>query len=112
MIFWRLGVIEYFTALWVIKNEEMANIKKIKDIFNVFLGFWKVYEYTCTFENNFQNNTISSFFISQRAVKSWIIANIHEKLVSLEFVFHFEAGNGSFWGEMVIFANLRHFVQG
>jgi hypothetical protein len=41
-------------------------------------------------ENNFQNIAISSFFVSQRAVKSWIIANIHEIIIRKEIFLYFE----------------------
>jgi hypothetical protein len=54
----------------VMNNNEMVDFLKIKYIFNVLYGFGKNHEYTCNSENNFQNIAISSFFISQRAVKS------------------------------------------
>jgi hypothetical protein len=72
------------------KNKEMVNFLKIKYIFNVLFGFCKNHEYACNSGNNFQYIDISSFFMSQRAVKSWIIANIKEIIVSKEFVLHFE----------------------
>ena len=55
---------------------------------------------------------------SQRAVKFWIIANMHEILLSQEFAIHLErklhvkAANGSICEEMVIFENLMYLVQG
>jgi hypothetical protein len=65
-------------------NKEMMIFQRIKYIFKVFYGFGKNHEYTCNSENNFQNIAISSFFISQRAVKSWIISKD-----SKEFFCHF-----------------------
>ena len=77
-----LAIIQDFTALWAIKIAEMVKNSKIKHVFNVFYGFSKFLDYTYNFENNFQNIAISSFFIAQRAVKSWIIAKIQEILFS------------------------------
>ena len=68
----------------------MAKNSKIKYVFNVFYGFSKILKYTYNFDNNFQNIAISSFFIAQRAVKSWVIANIHEIPLSHDYFFHFE----------------------
>ena len=61
-----------------------------------FMDLAKNHEYTCNSENNFQNIAISSFFISQRAVKSWIIANIHEIIISQEYFLYFERKTSKF----------------
>ena len=53
------------------------------------MDFAKIMNYTCNSEIYFQNIAISSFFISQRAVKSWIIANILEIIMSKEYCFNF-----------------------
>ena len=89
----------------------MAKNSKIMYVFNVFYGFSKIYEYTCNFENNFENIAISSFFIAQRAVKSWIIANIHEILLSHEHSLHFECMVPKFSLEKENFGGKGPFLQ-
>ena len=55
-----------------------------------FMDFVKIINYTCNSEIYFQNLAISSFFISQIALRSWIIANNLEIIMSKEYCFNFE----------------------
>ena len=89
----------------------MVKNSKIKYVFNVFYGFSKIQEYTCNFENNFQNIAISSFVIAQRAVKSWIIANIHEILFSHDYFYNFERKVPKFKPKKGYFGGKWRFLQ-
>ena len=64
-----LAIIQAFTALWKIKIEQMTVILSLIMIFLQSLSLQFIFGQT------FKMTTICSNFISQRAIKAWIIAN-------------------------------------
>jgi hypothetical protein len=81
----------FFSSL---SNEQLGNsdLKKNKVYFQCILWIYqKIMNIHAILKIIFKISPfLHFFFFSQRAVKSWIIANIHEIVMSQEFFLYFE----------------------
>ena len=79
--------------------------------FQCILRIWGKHEYTCNSENNFQTITISSFYITQRAVKASIIANLLKIIKNTEVFFILKRKGIKYMLENVHFGEKWPFLQ-
>ena len=88
--FQKVGYYSGFYSSLSDDKQRNGQFAKNKSDFQCILRIWQKLEYKCNSENNFQTIVISSFLITQRAVKSRIIANLLKINKNTEFCLIFK----------------------